>query len=222
MYGFWSWIPSFIIFLIVLGTFARSGKFHNIPMRIGSSEAGSILSFSAAVFGFATGWTSVAADYTVYQPATTSQLKIFIAVFVGLIFPLIFTQSIGLAVATATANDPVFADAYHSNHVGGLLAQLLFSPLGKFGEFCLAILALSIVGSNTPTIYSFVFSLQILARQTQSVPRFVWTIVGTLIYCGIAIPGYSHFESVLENFMLITVSSPGLCEICRSHLLFLR
>ena len=32
-------------------------------------------------------------------------------------------------------------------------------------------------------------------------PRFIWTAVGTAIYIAIAIPGYSHFEEVLENFM---------------------
>ena len=58
VYEFWSWIPSFIVFLIVLGEFAHSGKFSNLPMGVGKSEAGAILSFAASVFGFASGWTS--------------------------------------------------------------------------------------------------------------------------------------------------------------------
>lgn len=78
VYEFWSWIPSFIIFLIVLGEFAHSGKFMNLHMNVGSSEAGSILSFAASVFGFGTGWTSYAADYTVYQPAHVSRTKTFL------------------------------------------------------------------------------------------------------------------------------------------------
>jgi purine-cytosine permease-like protein len=106
-------------------------------------------------------------------------------------------------------DDPAFANAYRNDHVGGLLAQLLFPPLGKFGEFCLVMLALGIVGSNCPNIYSLAFNLQVLARQTQRMPRFVWTIVGTFIYCGIAIAGYFHFEAALENLILITVRIPG-------------
>ena len=62
LYEGWSWIPMFIIFLIVLGEFAHSGAFYNIPMGVGSSEIGSILSFAATIFGYATGWTSYAAD----------------------------------------------------------------------------------------------------------------------------------------------------------------
>ena len=65
VYEFYSWIPSFIVFMIVLGQFAHSGDFINIPMGVGKSEIGSVLSFAASVFGFGTGWTSYAADYTV-------------------------------------------------------------------------------------------------------------------------------------------------------------
>ena len=117
---------------------------------------------------------------------------------------------LGLAVATATVNqtDTSYHDGYESSHIGGLLAAVLFPPLGRFGQFCLVILALSIIGNNCPNIYSVTFSLQIMGRWTQYVPRFVWTFIGTLIYCAIAIPGYSNFESVLENFMLLIVSQP--------------
>src|SRR5579871_50156 len=38
MYEFWSWIPTFIIFLIVIGVFAHSGDFQNIPMGVGKAE----------------------------------------------------------------------------------------------------------------------------------------------------------------------------------------
>lgn len=67
-YEMYSWIPCFIVFLVVLGEFAQSGAFVNIPLQVGSSEAGSVLSFAASVFGFATGWTSYAADYSELHP----------------------------------------------------------------------------------------------------------------------------------------------------------
>ena len=212
LYEFWSWIPSFIIFLIVLGEFAHSGKFSNLPMQSGTSEVGSILSFAASVYGFGTGWTSYAADYTVYQPVTVSRVKTFAWTYAGLIFPLCFTEMLGLAVATATL-DPVdtsYADGYKTSGIGGLLAAVLFPPLGRFGSFCLVVLALSIIANNCPNIYSLTFSLQVMARWTQMVPRFIWTFVGTLVYCAIAIPGYSDFEQVLENFMLLIVR-PHYC-----------
>ncbi|KAI9777637.1 MAG: hypothetical protein M1835_005188 [Candelina submexicana] len=202
-YEFWTWIPCFIIFLIVLGEFAHSGKFSNLPMGVGESEAGSVLSFAASVFGFATGWTSLAADYTVYQPSNSSRVKVYFWVFAGLIFPLLFTEMLGVAVMTASINTPSYDEGYHNSGIGGLLAAVLFPPLGRFGQFCLVILALSIIGNNCPNIYSVTFSLQVMGRWTQMIPRFVWTLIGTCVYIAIAIPGYSHFESVLENFMLV-------------------
>jgi NCS1 nucleoside transporter family len=203
IYEMISWVPCFIIFLIVLGEFAHSGDFSNLPMGKGEGEAASVLSFAASVYGFATGWTSYASDYTCYQPSTTSRRKVFLYVFCGLLFPLCFCEMLGLAIATATINSPAYADAYASDAVGGLLHQVLVPPLGGFGKFCLVILALSIVGNNCPNIYSLTFSLQILTHHAQRVPRFLWTFVGTAVYIAIAIPGYDHFESVLENFMLV-------------------
>lgn len=201
-YERYSWIPCFIIFLIVLGEFAHSGHFYNIPMGVGKSEAGAILSFSASVFGFATGWTSYAADYTVYQPVDRSRVSVFLWTFGGLIFPLLFTEMLGCAVASAAVNNQDFLDGYTESGIGGLLAVTL-SPLGKFGSFCIVILALSIIANNCPNIYSVSLSLQLLARVSQRVPRFIWTFIGTCVYVAIAIPGYAHFESVLENFMLV-------------------
>jgi NCS1 nucleoside transporter family len=202
-YEMFSWIPCFTVFLIVAGEFGHSGQFDNLPMGVGRSEAASVLSYAASVFGFATGWASYASDYTCYQPVGTSRTKIFLWVFAGLMFPLCFTEMLGVAIGTATANNTDYANAYFDNAIGGVLAQVLVPPLGKFGQFCLVVLALSTVGNNCPNIYSITFSLQIMSHYAQRVPRFLWTFIATCIYVAIAIPGYSHFESVLENFMLV-------------------
>ena len=205
-YEKWSWIPCFIIFMIALGEFAASGNFRNIPMGSGKAEAGAALSFAASVFGFATGWTSYAADYTVYQPVGRSRKSIFLWTFGGLIFPLLFTEMLGAAIATAMSindGDNAFNEGYKSSGIGGLLAAVMIPRFGTFGKFCLVILALSIIANNCPNIYSVSLSLQLLARKSQRVPRFIWTFVGTCIYIAIAIPGYDHFESILENFMLV-------------------
>lgn len=203
-YEFWSWIPTFIVFLIVLGEFAHSGDFVNLPMGVGTSELGGVLSFGSVVYGFATGWTSYAADYTVYQPVTQSRKKVFGAVWIGLMIPLLFTEFLGIAIMTATTlNDGNnrYMEGYTASGTGGLLAAVLFPPLGGFGKFCLVVLALSIVANNCPNIYSVALTMQVMGRWTQRVPRFVWTTIATGVYIAIAIPGYSHFEEVLENFM---------------------
>lgn len=203
-YERWSWIPVLVIFCIVAGEFGVSGKFNSLlPLSGGKSEAGLVLSFAASVFGFATGWTALAADYAVYQPETRSRQKIFWWSFAGLFFSLVFTELLGAAVMTASVLDDDYANAYDTNHIGGVLAIVLVPPLGAFGRFCLAVLALSIVANNCPNIYSVSLSLQVLARGTQRIPRPVWPAVATAVYVAISVPGYSRFEEVLENFMLL-------------------
>lgn len=186
------------------GELGTSGKFNSLlPLSRGPAEAGSILSFAASVFGFATSWSSYAADYTVYQPENSSRWKIFGWTFLGLITPLIFTEVLGAAVMTATLTDPAYDTAYATSGIGGILAAVLVPPLGHFGSFCLVILALSIVANNCPNVYSVALSLQVLSSKTHRVPRFAWSLIATCVYVGISIPGYSMFESWLENFMLI-------------------
>lgn len=203
-YEFWSWIPTTIIFLILLGVFAHSGDFVAIEWSTGTSELGSVLSYGSVIYGFATGWTSYAADYTVYQPSTQSRKKVFFWTWLGLIIPLLFTQMLGVAIMSATSlNDGNnrYQDGYASTGTGGLLGAVLIYHTGTFGKFCIIILALSIVANNCPNIYSVALTVQVLAHWTQRIPRFVWTAIGTGVYIAIAIPGYSHFEAVLENFM---------------------
>jgi NCS1 nucleoside transporter family len=203
-YERFSWIPCLIIFLIVLGEFAHSGEFNNmLPLKTGPTEAGAVLSFAASVYGFATGWTSYAADYTVYQPVDRKRTSIFLWTFCGLFFPLVFTELLGAAIMTATVTNDAYTVAYSDSGIGGLLATVLVPPLGRFGEFCVVILALSIIANNCPNIYSVSLSLQVLAKDTAKVPRFIWVLIGTGIYIAISIPGYDHFESWLENFMLV-------------------
>lgn len=203
-YEFWSWIPAFIIFLITLGVFAHTGDFQDIPWGFGESEMGSVLSFGATVYGFATGWTSYAADYTVYQPSTQSKRKVFFWTWLGLIVPLLFTELLGVAIMSATAingGDNIYQEGYDASSTGGILAAVLVHHLGTFGKFCLVVLALSIIANNCPNIYSVALSVQVLARWTQRVPRFIWTAIATGVYIGIAIPAYSHFEEVLSQLM---------------------
>ncbi|CAK4034359.1 Purine-cytosine permease fcyB [Lecanosticta acicola] len=203
-YEFWSWIPATIIWLIVLGVFAHSGDFVDIPWETGTAEMGGVLSFGATVYGFAVGWTSYAADYTVYHPSTQSRKKVFFWTWIGLIIPLLFTEMLGIAIMSATSldnGDNRYMTGYSASGTGGLLGAVLIYHLGTFGKFCLVVLALTIVANNCPNIYSVALTVQVLSRSAQRVPRFVWTIIGTAIYIAIAIPGYSHFETILENFM---------------------
>lgn len=65
----------------------------------GSATAASVLSFGAAVAGFALGWCSLAADYTVNFPADCNKLKVFLYVYAGLNIPLVLIECLGAAMS---------------------------------------------------------------------------------------------------------------------------
>ncbi|KAJ7826568.1 hypothetical protein B0H14DRAFT_1245315 [Mycena olivaceomarginata] len=58
LYEKWSWIPTAITFVILLGC---AGKhLVSVPMGIGQAEASNVLSFMGVIFRFAIGWVSAA------------------------------------------------------------------------------------------------------------------------------------------------------------------
>ncbi|MGH2482257.1 MAG: cytosine permease, partial [Ktedonobacteraceae bacterium] len=77
-YERFSWLPMAIIFGAVAVVMFRTGhyKLFSTP-TMDAVEIAGLVSFGGAVFGFATGWSSYAADYNVNQPANTKPARIF-------------------------------------------------------------------------------------------------------------------------------------------------
>merc|ERR1711939_676418 len=169
----------------------------------GRDEAGAVLSFGAAIAGFALGWTSLAGDYTVNFPVETPSTKVFAYTYIGLNFPLILVETFGAVAFASLANKDTWQEAYDTYGVGGLLGAPLYGPIGGFGRLLLVILALSIVANNIPNVYSFALSVQALHKYFQLIPRCFLSVLCTGIYIALAIPGADHFESWLDTMLVI-------------------
>ncbi|KAI0952236.1 hypothetical protein AcW1_004395 [Taiwanofungus camphoratus] len=221
LYEKYCWIPVAIIFIIYLGQIARfcdSGPWGGT----GPVEAANVLSFGAAIAGFALGWTSLAADYTVRMPEDMSTVKVFFWTYVGLNIPLILIEVLGAAAMTTFGNKPAWAQAYADNSVGGLLGAGLVGPMGGFGRFLLVILSLSIIANNIPNIYSLALTFQNIHPYAQAIPRVFIVVVGSAVYIVLAIVGASHFEEWLDT--LLTILSYWLAIfstiLIEEHLIF--
>lgn len=202
VYEMWSWIPNAVCFIAIIARMAISKQFTWGETVGGQTTAGSVLSFGGAVFGFATGWTTYASDYTVYQPRDSNCVKIFFGIFGGLLFPLIFTMILGAACATGTLTNTDWATAYKDNSIGGLVYSILVTDsLNGFGQFLCVILALSTVANNIPNMYSASLSAQAFWSPLRKIPRVVWTLAGNFVTLAICIPAFYKFEEVMENFM---------------------
>ncbi|KAK4704490.1 hypothetical protein P7C70_g1724, partial [Phenoliferia sp. Uapishka_3] len=212
-------IPVFVIFVILLGQAAP--HMSSSVGGVGATEAASVLSFGGTIAGFALGWTSLAADYTVNFPADSSSTKIFIYTYLGLNIPLIFLEVLGAGMMSTFENKTTWGDDYATNGIGGLLGAPL-SAMGGFGKFLLVVLALSIVANNIPNMYSFALTFQAFGRAAQAIPRMFLVIAGTIIYIVLAIVGADHFETALDLLLIILSYWLAIYVVilCEEHYIF--
>ncbi len=197
-YERWAWVPMLVMFLIIL--IVAAPHFGTIVVKnAGMAPLASFITFGGAVYGFATGWSSYAADYNVNQPEDTPPSRVFLLTFLGVFIPCVLLETLGLALVMVPAWQTVFLN---TGSVGALLATAV-NPLGIFGKLILLLIALSIVANNIPNDYSLGLSVQVFGRTFQRVPRYVWTLIGAVLYVIIAIIGGGNFGATLESFLLI-------------------
>ena len=200
-YERYAWIPMAIMFIIIL-VLAAPHFSPVVTQNSGLAELAAFITFGGAVYGFATGWSSYAADYNVNQPEETPASRVFWLTFLGVFIPCVLLETLGLVLISSLASVAAWKTAFLSGSVGGLLTAIV-SPLGGFGTFILILLALSVIANNIPNDYSLGLSMQVLGRTFQRVPRYVWTLIGAVVYVVIAIIGGRNFSATLESFLLV-------------------
>jgi NCS1 nucleoside transporter family len=192
-YERYAWMPMALIFLLMFIISAPQAT-AVVAKSSGIAYLASLLSFGSAIYGFATGWSSYAADYNVKQPENTSASRVFTLTFLGVFIPCVLLESLGVMLTTIPALSGKF---------GGELMASALSPLGGFSSVLLLIMALSVVSNNIPNDYSLALSMQVMGRSLQRINRAVWTIAGAVAYVIIAISSAKDFEHTLENFLLL-------------------
>jgi len=190
-YERFAWIPMAIIFLILL--IVAAPHFQLIPTpAFGAAEIAGLVSFGGAVYGFATGWSSYAADYNVNQPEDTPPSRVFWLTFLGVFIPCVLLETLGMLFTS-----------WQSKAVGGELLAAVASPLGGFGKFLVALLALSVIANNIPNDYSLGLSIQVVGKAFQRIPRYIWTLIGAVVYIIIALAVAGSFNETLSSFLLL-------------------
>jgi NCS1 nucleoside transporter family len=189
-YERFAWIPMVIIFVIL--AIVAGPHFSIVPTPVlNMAWFAGFISYSGAIYGFATGWSSYAADYNVNQPEETPASRVFWLTFLGVTIPCVLLELLGLALSAHFYGD------------SGLEWGVIVQPLGGFGTALLVLLALSVVANNIPNDYSLGLSVQVLGKAFQKVKRAVWTLIGAVVYVIIAIPLAAHFSETLTSFLLL-------------------
>lgn len=185
------WVPMLFIFSAIFFVQAPNFRFVG-PSVTGMAQLASFVSFGGAIYGFATGWSSYAADYNVNQPEDTPPKRVFWLTFWGIFIPCVVLETLGLALTTIPA--------FRGEGGGQLLAGAV-SPMGLYGALMLVLLTLSVVANNIPNDYSFALSMQLLGRRFQRVDRTMWTFLGSLFYLALALAAAKNFDRMLESFL---------------------
>ena len=211
-YERYAWIPMAIIFAIMLVVAAPHFSIVASQNTTTAAEIAAFISFGGAVYGFATGWSSYAADYNVNQPEDTPSSRVFWLTFLGVFVPCVLLETLGLLFTTWKPLS------------GGTLLAGVVSSLGGFGSVIVLLLALSVVANNIPNDYSLGLSVQVFGKAFQRVKRYIWTLIGAVLYVAIAIPAAANFNETLTSFLLLIAYwlGPWAIILVLEHFVFRR
>ncbi len=191
IYQRYAWMPMAAVFCLLM--IAAAPHLSIVPTpALNMAEVASFFSFGGAVYGYAIGWSSYAADYSVKHPETTSARSIFWYTFLGITIPCIVLEIFGMALAVA----------YKGLSAADLL-EAVAGPQGTLGALLLLILSLSTVANNLSTDYSLALSIQVLGKTFQRLSREVWTLIGSVVYVLIAVAAGTNFNETLSNYLLL-------------------
>ncbi|HEX4206852.1 MAG TPA: cytosine permease [Ktedonobacteraceae bacterium] len=192
-YERYAWVPMAVIFIILAVIAGPQMRMVPTPAITVASIAG-MISFGGAIYGFATGWSSYAADYNVNQPENTPASRIFWLTFLGCFIPCVLLETLGVGLTTIPALQGLS---------GGALIAKTMGPFGIFGKVVVVLMALSVIANNIPNDYSLGLTIQVLGKVFQRVKRAVWTLIGAVVYIVLAVATGANFGNTLDSFLLL-------------------
>ncbi|KAH8812469.1 permease for cytosine/purines, uracil, thiamine, allantoin-domain-containing protein [Xylogone sp. PMI_703] len=214
------YMPQAAAIFVLIGSAGKN--FDTSAVSVG--DAGTInanrCSFFALVFASIIGFSAVSADFYVYYPKTYPKWMTFASTWSGIWVALIFSNLIGVGIATGVPNVPEWNDAY--NISSGALFYACYDGLGGFGGFCVVILALGSITNNAPCSYSTALTIQALGRYPRKVPRWFWCVLITVVELVLSVAGRNKLYTVFENFlpMMAYWVCPWLIIVLEEHLIF--
>lgn len=129
-------------------------------------------------------------------------------VYIGQTLPTILLMVLGAAIGACVPNIASWNTGYTLYSAGGVLEAML-RPAGGFGKFIAVLLAFSLIGNVSASMYTISLNFQALARPAARVPRTVYAVLTTIIMIPVAVKASETFFGALENFLGIVSYWPG-------------
>lgn len=189
-YERFAWIPMFVLFGYVFIVAAPHFNLSAPATVTGLGLFAGVATFGGAIFGYAIGWSSYAADYTRRQPVNTPSGRVFWYAFLGVLIPCAALEVLGVLLTTLPTGNAA--------STGGLISGAIGN--GVIASVVVLLLAFSTIANNVPNDYSFALSSQVVGLRVQ---RALLTVVGAVIYVAVALYLQRNFSLNLENFLLV-------------------
>lgn len=129
-------------------------------------------------------------------------------VYLGQTLPTILLMILGAAIGSCVPNITSWNTGYETYSAGGVLEAML-RPAGGFGKFITVLLAFSLIGNVSASMYTISLNFQALCTPTSLVPRTVYAVITTIIMVPVAVKASQSFFYSLENFLGIVSYWPG-------------
>ncbi|KAF2688975.1 hypothetical protein K458DRAFT_440425 [Lentithecium fluviatile CBS 122367] len=220
LYEKFAWVPALIPIIIAT---ACGGKQLKEQVMVPAASAPQVLSFGGLVASFMLPWAALASDFSTYLHPKAPTLRVALYTYVGLALPTVLLMTLGAAIGGATPNVESWMAGYEKNAASGVLAAMMH-PAGGFGRFVTVLLAFSMLGNLSATMYSVTLNFQMFLPILFRIPRVIFSLLITAIVIGVAIEAAKSFFLNLENFlgMIGYWSAAFIGIVLTDHIVFRR
>ncbi|KAK7700781.1 hypothetical protein SLS57_011973 [Botryosphaeria dothidea] len=205
IYNRWSWLGVLVCFIIMTGC---GGKHLSQQAETQPADGPLILNFGCLIAGFSIAFAGLMSDYSVYYRPDAPSARMFWYAYLGQILPTILLMILGAAIGGAVPNVPGWNEGHERFSTGGVLEAML-RPAGGFGKFIAVLLAFSLIGNVSASMYSVNLNWQILVPWFAHLPRIIFSVITTAVMIPVSITAANDFFESLENFLGIVSYWPS-------------
>lgn len=193
--------PVLIAFLLVYICSAPDWDVSHPNASPGSGGIVSWLGMFQSSVGITSTWIGCG-DYYIYFPENCTPWKVYVLTLAAMWVPTVFVGVIGVGLSAGAifGSNQNLNDALNNGGGAELMAESMERWSGG-GKFLLVLVFISIIFNLTFTMYSFGLGCQTLGRPLRKVPRFIYTILGCVIFFVLAAVGRSKWVDTVSNFL---------------------
>ena len=238
----YAWIVAFSLFIAMYAEVAQLADLDRPSQVDGGRLTGKAMTYMAIVYGSATSWAPVIADYYVHYPPTINPWTVWAVTFIGLAVPTLTVEILGCCIGSTIKINSEWAKASEAG-LGYLVDTILYPK--PFARFALVLFVLgtgtcfpvyplhsrrictnlsNIVSMNAIGLYSTSLALTQLPAPLSRLPRSMYTLLACAAVLILGLAGRDRLLLILSDFFPLVGywGSVFIVVLAAEHCLFRR